>query len=213
MKHIEIFSTDDVSTLAINDFINELEQDEIQAESGGRLTLLSTLPPSWVTLIIEADWLIKVFGAYAAIYVAEIVKEAGKDTWKNRAEAITAASKGANKIGHFIQKYSGFKKRLSERTDCVVAVRLGIDYEYDKAGILLSLDNPNLATLQFAIFTHHIPKLLILIEERSLRNEAATGIRLNLLDDGSLCVMWLRKNGNSFDQCSETLPFNPSTTS
>ena len=209
MPVIEVCSTDDISNQLLDEFISSLNEEEKIAEIGSRISLCSTEPPSWIQIVIDSEWWIKVFGVYAAIYIGEIVKEAGKDTWKHRAKALGATIITGNKILNFIKKAVKLKSRLHHRTFCIIALRIDSSYSVNSPGILLNLTNPDLAALELALFTHHIPALLKLIEEKNLRNLAATGVYLNLQEEGNLFVSWLQWESGNLIQKNALPPLNP----
>lgn len=78
------YSTSDIPLENLQRFSAELRPDfDIQVDER-QMFCKGGVPPSWVVFFTNADWLIKLLGLCAGLNVAEIVKEAGKDTWKNR---------------------------------------------------------------------------------------------------------------------------------
>ena len=86
--------TSDISLTTLQAVSAELSGDFQLEVDESQIFLRSAEPPSWVTFIAEADWWVKAMAAYAALYIAEIVKEAGKDSWKNRAKVAFSSNRG-----------------------------------------------------------------------------------------------------------------------
>jgi len=160
------------------DFELEIDDQQIALKGG--------IPPSWVAFFGEASWFVQTLGVYAAIYVGEIVKEAGKETWKNRRVIVSAAG---NRIKQFSDAVVHLRRRL--RADTRIEIGLPAPDDYDGTRLeLVGTDAENLA-LQIALFVHHLPGLLKLIDEEHLtKGKVAAGIHLQILDDASLEVWW-----------------------
>jgi hypothetical protein len=67
-------ATSDVSQATLEEFGKDLSPDFEFEVSDGRIFLRSAEPPSWIQLFADAPWWIQGLGAYAALYVAELVK-------------------------------------------------------------------------------------------------------------------------------------------
>lgn len=175
----------------------ELEVDEHQ------VVLMSAGPPSWVTFLANADWLIKGLAASAALYVAEIIKEAAKETWRNRDKALAAgvaASKGITRLANSI---ANFRQSLSPRTKVLIGLPIPDDY-FGTTLELIGLDPIDLE-LQIALFVHHLPALTALIRSESLEHgRVLGGVHLKLLQDSTLEVSWMDRD--SFEQHRRVLP-------
>ena len=104
-------STSDISLTTLQAVSAELSGDFQLEVDESQIFLRSAEPPSWVTFIAEADWWVNAMAAYAALYIAEIVKEAGKDSWKNRAKVVSVAIAGVNLIKRFASSLGNLKKR------------------------------------------------------------------------------------------------------
>ena len=88
---MRIISTADVSLDSVRDLANDLGTEFRTKVDESQIFMRSTEPPSWVAVPADADLWVKLLGAYAALFVAELVKEAAKDTWRNRGKAVAAA--------------------------------------------------------------------------------------------------------------------------
>lgn len=207
MPPIEILATDDIPGSLLKEFIESLNEDEHLAEERSRLALFSGEPPSFVNLLIDAEWWIKAFGFYAAIFLGAIVKEAGKDAWRNKREIPATIGKYGNKFISLIEKIQDLREKLQKKTLCNIIIRLTTYPDYLGTQINLSFASTEEGTLCLAIFTKHVPVLLDFIRDNDIVSRAATGIHLRINEDYSISVKWLEYNGNEFLPVSETLPF------
>ncbi|HEX6284826.1 MAG TPA: hypothetical protein VFZ71_08125, partial [Pyrinomonadaceae bacterium] len=140
----------------------------------------------------------------AALYVAEIVKEAGKDTWKHRAKALSAAVAAANLIKRFGTALASLRRRLPSRTRIEIALPIPDDYFCTRVE-LIGTDADDLA-IQTALFVHHLPALVELMRDEQLdRRNVAGGISLTLLPDASLHVRW--QDSDTLREHTRTVPF------
>ena len=73
-------STADISLDYLRQLSSELGPEFGLDVDERQVVFKSAHPPSWIVFFADADWWIKALTAYAGLYVAEIVKEAGKQT-------------------------------------------------------------------------------------------------------------------------------------
>lgn len=154
------------------------------------IVLRSAEPPSWIQLFAEAPWWVQALSAYAAVYVAEIVKGAGKETWQNRAKIASTVAGTMNRIARFAFSLIKLKSAAKARTKLV----LGLPVPDDHFGVrfeLIGQDEDVLAT-EIALFVNYIPAIEQLIEAEGLSEGQVTGaIILVVTDDASLRVTWM----------------------
>ena len=145
--------------------------------------------PSWVTFLAEASWWAKLLGAYAALYVAEIVKEAAKDTWRNRAKALSAAKTAGNRLRDFADAVADMRRRVGVPT--TLGIGLPVPNEFFSTRLALEGTDSDELLAQLALFIHHLPALSRFISEHGLTDgRAATGVFLRLRDDSALLISW-----------------------
>ncbi len=201
---MNVQSTDDISIETLKAVCAELGTDFHLEVDESQIFLRSADPPSWVTFLAEADWWVKAMAAYAALYIAEIVKEAGKDTWKNRAKIWSAAITAANLIGRFGIALANLRKRLPSRTRIKIALPVPDDY-FCTSIELIGTDANDLA-IQVALFVHHLPALFELMRDQTLNSRTvAGGISLTLLPDASMHVRW--QDNDTLQEQTRTIPF------
>lgn len=188
MATLKVTSTRDVPLEVLHDLREQLGPD-FDLEVNGQVAFFSAEPPSWITFIAQGSWWIQALSAYAALYVAEIVKEAGKDTWKNRGKTLAALRGTSDGIKRFASGIANVLSRLRPNTRAIVGVPLP-DKVYSTQLYLSSQDEDELA-VEIAMFVHHLPALTKLIEAEGLTSgRASEGVGLTLLQDGSLEVRW-----------------------
>lgn len=187
---MRLISTADVPSEKLYELRKSLRPDIDIEIQDSKVFLLSAEPPSWIQFIANSDWWIKSFAAMSALYVAEIVKEAAKDTWKNRSKIIATTVGSANKIKIFAEKIIQFKSSIKKNTELVLV--LPTPHEHRGCSLLLDTKDPHDLSLQLALYIHHLPRVENLIRSNiSGPNNIATGVVLSLLPSGALQVSWL----------------------
>lgn len=200
---MRVLSTDDVPLECLSEFGDDLGPEfEFEIEEG-RVVLLSVQPPSWIHLIADSSWWVSLFSAAAALYVAEIVKEAAKESWKNRAKVAAVVAGAANKLKLFAEKIVRLKQKLPERTEIVLA--LPVPSDYFGVRLALSTQDADLLAVQIALFVTHMPALVEVIRDEKLDgSRVASGLFLELLENGDLKVVWF--NRESLERESLIIP-------
>jgi hypothetical protein len=163
---------------------------ELDAEvDESQIYLRSADPPSWVTLLANANWWTQLLSAYAALYVSELVKEAAKETWRNRAVAIGLAHGASDRLRKMAGAIAEFRRKVSAPT--TLGIGLPVPSEYFSTRLALVGESVEDLTAELALFVHHLPVLSQLISEFGLAEGGpATGVFLRLRDDGALVVSW-----------------------
>ena len=140
------------------------------------------------------------------LYLAEIVKEAGKDTWKNRAKIWSATVTAVHRVNQFATALGRLRSRLRSKT----RIEVGLPVPNGNDGTRLELEGSDVdeLALQLALFVHHLPTLLDLMrKEKFDRSSVASGIQLKLLSDASLQVSW--QDHGAFQKGTRVLSFTP----
>lgn len=187
---MKIVSTSDVSLDDLRTLAEEVRPDLTVGIDTSQIFLRSADPPSLVALLGEADWWVKAMAGFAALYVAELVKEAAKDSWRNRRKALVVAKAAGDQIRRLAVAIASLRHRLAERT--TIAVGLPVPNEFFATRLVLEGDDPDELALQLALFVHHLPALSDLITANALGEgrDASTGLLLRLREDGALLVSW-----------------------
>lgn len=195
MARLRTRSTRDVPIDLLQEFRKDLEPEfNIEVEQA-QVVLLADDPPTWNHLIADSSWWSSGLMAMAGLYVAELVKEAAKETWKNRTKAVAAIVGTTDKVKKFAEGIVRLKRRLPKRTSVVLALSVPNDYFGAKLSIVS--DNTGALATEIALFVSHIPALNELIHSEGLdAGRASTGIFLELLDNGDLKVFWFDRISN-----------------
>jgi hypothetical protein len=186
---MKVLATEDVAAQPLADFRAELVGDYGEPTEEGRFFFKSLDAPSWVRLVAELAWWQQALAAAAALYVAELVKEAAKETWKSRAKVIAATVNAARGLKHLAGAVCRLKSSLSSRTEVIVSIPE--PHEYFGAQLRLNLEDQSLAEVELALFVHYLPAVSALIAEHKTKGvRAATGYFLELQDSANLLVWW-----------------------
>jgi hypothetical protein len=186
---MKIVSTSDIPLEALREWATELNPEFEAAVDQGQVHLRSIEAPSWVTLLAEASWWTKLLAAYTALYVAEIVKEAAKDTWRNRAKALSAAKIAGNRLRDLADAFADLRRRVGAPT--TLGIGLPVPNEFFSTQLTLEGTDSDELLPQLALFIHHLPALSRFISEHGLTDgRVATGVFLRLRDDGDLLISW-----------------------
>lgn len=190
---MNIVSTGDIRLDLLRDFASDLGSELPAEVSESQIQMRAAEAPSWIALLADADVWVKVLGASAALFVAEIVKEVAKETWRNRAKAVAAGSAALGRISKLVSSIVRLEHRLSGFT--TVAIGLPIPNDYFSTKLPLDTGDPAILQGQIALFIHHLPAVVLLIKQNGLGDgQAGTGIFLELQDDGSMLVSWHDRN-------------------
>ncbi len=200
---LRITSTSNISLDYIRKFQSELSPTfDLEIEEG-QFFYKSLEHPSWVTFIAEADWWIKAFAAVAALYIAEVIKEAAKHTWKSISNRFTSKVTDNDPINFFSIKTAILMKQLPPKSSVILALPIP-DFYNSTSLVLLGTEIDDIS-IQIALFTHHLPELMKLIENEGVQQKRILGsIQLALQKDASLMVSWMDMD---FSRHQRIIPF------
>lgn len=187
---MNVLATGDVNSSVLAAFRDELSADLDVVLDEHRIMLRSAEPSSWIQFFADAPWWMQTLGAYAAIYVSEIVREAGKDTWKQKGRLVDAALSGADRLAKLAAALARVRAGLPDRTRLV----LGLPVPDDYLGIRFELQgcDEEVLAVEIALFVRHLPGLETLIEKERLKEGKVTGaVKLMPLENGSMSVSWM----------------------
>jgi hypothetical protein len=132
---IKVVATRDVPEEALRQFRDALSPDFDVDVDGGRVVMLSVEPPSWIHFIAQAEWWVQALAGISTLFVAEIVKEAAKDTWRARAKIISAIAGVGARVRKISDSFVALRRRISSRTEIVI----GLPIPDEHFGIHLTL--------------------------------------------------------------------------
>ncbi len=198
---MKVLSKCDISKEVLEELRADLS-DDFALDIDSQVALFSPEPPSWFTLIAEADLWTKAIAAYAALFVAEIVKEAGKDTWRNRSKLFRPLNADSLR-----RMSKGIVRALSRsRPNTTASVAIPIPSEVYTTSLRLTSRNEDDIAAEIAIFVYQLPALTELLNAEDIVSGNSLGwISLKVLDDGSLDVRWLQQE--PLEERRYVLPF------
>jgi hypothetical protein len=186
---MKIVSTSDVPLEGLRRFAAKLDPDLEPEVDQRQVFLRSVEPPSWVALLAEASWWQQVLGGAATLYVAELIKEAAKETWRNRAKTIAVAKDSVARLWELAEAIVSWRREQSALT--TLGIGLPVPNQFFSTKLVLEGSNASELVAELALFAHHMPALAGLIAEHGLaKDNAATGVSLRLRNDGALLVSW-----------------------
>jgi hypothetical protein len=154
-----------------------------------RVHLRSNDAPSWVQVLADSPWWQLAFGTAAAQYVAELIKEAARETWTARASAIGALVDATNHLRRFVAQVTKLQRELPAETR--VSLGLSDPEGFAEVSFALSLDETHRCELSVALVVHHMRELMGLIQSHHAKDiHPPTGYSAQLDPDGSLRVRW-----------------------
>lgn len=205
MTHARIISTSDISENVLSRLRSSLPDDLPCEIDEHRIFQKSAEPPSWISFLAGADWWVQGLAAYAALYVAELVKEAAKSTWKNKGAAFTAGVGIANRLWQFA---SSLHDAISNsRADSYLVVGLPIPDEHHPTALRLRSSSIDDIAVELALFVHHLPAHTQLLIGSEIAKDCLGGVFLEVLPDGSLKIEWMDKD--PMTKHRKDLPFSP----
>lgn len=197
--------TSDVSPAQLDDLYRSLRSYVNVEIDSGLVGYKSVDAPSWIRLAADLDWWQQVLSAYAALYVATLVKEAAKESWQKRSKAVSAMFRGTNSLRAIARAIKASADTYDSRT----AMVLFIPQPHSHFGTSLRLytDATDEIEVQLAIFAHHLSGIKDIIDRNATLNcNPATGYFLDIADDGGMTVEWFHPT--TLKKHCEILPLN-----
>lgn len=195
-------STRDVPLATLHAFGRELAPEIEVLVDESQITLLSTEPPSWVSLFATAQWWQQALAAAAALYFGEIAREAGKDTWRSRA-SIAGAARGA--LARMADGIATLHATLRPSTRVVLG--LSVPDEYFGTRLEIKGRTAHEIERELALFMHFLPQVEAIIESEQLTTNAQGPILLTIQADESLEIGWVDRGG--LEVHTRVLPARP----
>src|SRR6266567_9622734 len=121
------------------------------------IVLKSAEPPSWIQFFADAPWWVKVLGAYATLYVAELVKEAAKETWRERAKLARRTVAAGNTVVKLARSLVKLRGALPGRSKLILGLPVPDDY-FGVRFELVGKDEEILAA-EISLFVRYVPAI------------------------------------------------------
>ena len=106
--------------------------------------------------------------AYSGLYVAELVKEAAKTTWKERAKLVPAVLRTGNSLGKLTRALLRLRGTAAGRTKLVLGLPVPDDY-FGVRFELIGQDEEILAA-EISLFVRYLPALQELLDREAHRH-------------------------------------------
>lgn len=196
---MKALATSDIDPNVLESLRHELSPDLELVLDKRSIMLRSAEPPSLIQFFAEGQWWLKALGAYAALYVAEIVKEAGKETWKNRTKILRVSVAAGDKILKFARALTKMRESLPVRSKLVLG--LPVPDEYFGVRYELVAREADLMASEIALFVSYIPQIEKLVVSEGLRKGNVTGpLMLTTCDDLTLKVTWMDRKSLTIEE-------------
>lgn len=192
-------STGDIRLESLRQFRDELSTDlDIEVDEG-QIYLRSAEPPSWIQFLAEAPWWVQAFGAYSALYIAELVKEAAKTTWSERAAIARKTRAATQKLGSFTRRLARLRATIPEQSQLIIGLPVPDDH-FGTRFELLGRDEDVLAA-EVAVFASFVPALEDLFLSEQLDKDRVVGaINLLVTEELYLRVTWMDRETLSIQE-------------
>lgn len=197
--------TSDVSLAQLDDMYRDLRPYVNVEVDPGVVGYKSADAPSWIRLAADLNWWQQVLSAYAALYVATLVKEAAKESWQKRSKAVSAIFRGTNSLRAIARAIKVSADTYGSRTAMVLFIPQ--PHSYFGTSLRLYTDASDELEVQLAIFAHQLPSIRDIVDRNAALNcNPATGYFLDIADDGGMTVEWFHPT--TLKKHCETLPLS-----
>jgi len=186
---IQVNSTADVPLETLRELAATLAPGLVVRVEDRQFFFKSMQAPSWVSFVADADFWIKAFGAYAAIYAAELVKQAATATWRVLANRVAGAERG-DPLVRFADEIQKLQAAVSADTRIELALPIPDDDHWTTRLEIRTREAADIAA-EVSLFVRHLPAIRKVIADFDLAKKARSGIKLELLDDGDMAVTWM----------------------
>ena len=183
LAHIQVVYAN-VADSALDEFVADLKNSVGVDPETTEIKLRSLDPPSWITFLAAAPWWQQALGAAAASLVVGALNKAGQDVY----QSISNLVKKSDPLIEFASCLCRFCQR-NRRIRLVIGIRSHEQFN----GTTLPIECDSQIESKVALFVHHVPQLIELIENERILDKVFGGIYLQLFDNGALCVKWLEE--------------------
>jgi hypothetical protein len=192
-------STADIDLRELAAFRDDLSTDfEVEVDES-QVFLRSAEPPSWIQFLADSPWWVQAFGGYSALYLAELVKEAAKTTWAERAAVARKTKVATQALGRFARRLAKLRALLPERSQLVIGLPVP-DHHFGVRFELLGREEDVLAA-EIAIFASFVPRLEELIRSEQLDKGRVVGtVNLMVTEELQLKVAWMDRESLSIQE-------------
>ena len=195
--------TSDISQAQIDDLYRDF-RPFVHVEIDPRVAeYKSTDAPSWIKLAAELSWWQQALSAYAALYIAELVKEAAKESWRSRSKFIASIFSGTHSLRAIARAIKASADTYEPRTEIVLFIPEPDSYFGTR--LRLFSDSSEELEVQLALFVHYLPRIRAIFDQNcAVKSNPATGYFLRITDESNMVVEWFHPS--TLKKQSVTLP-------
>ena len=187
-----------VNAAAIDGLVADLRDSVGVDPKTNSIFLRSLDPPSWVAFLAEASWWQAALGGTASLALANLIGEATRDLYRAIASRLKKPSP-LDELASCLRRFS----RDNPKTGLVIGIRTHDQFN----GTTLPIKCDAEIESRIAVFVHHVPHLIELMEKEGVLDKVIGGVYLRLYDNGALGVRWLEEGEEEYKplERSETL--------
>jgi hypothetical protein len=166
-----------------------------------RMFYKSATSPSWVALLQPLPTWAALLGPCAAVLLTEVLKEAGKDLYRNKAAIGRALTKPVVAPLRIVAEAIARFRRSGGRT----RIEVGAPVPDDHFGTRLRVEGQDVDSiaLELALFVRQCGAIEALLAARDSRAGSIGDVSLTLAPDGAVQVQWMNRGAEIH---RETLP-------
>lgn len=199
---MRITATEDVRTVDIEMLVGDLRGVIAVDVDENRMAFRSAEPPSWIALIQHIPTWAAIIGPSAAVFLNELLKEAGKDAYKNKTKVARVLAKPLVKPLQVLAAAIVKFQEAGRRTN--VDVGAPVPDEYFGTRLRLTGDDQESIALELALFVRHCGGIQTVLDGIHNRDSRVIGqVTLTLFPDGSMHIQWMESDAGIR---TETLP-------
>lgn len=208
---LRIESSSQVQLGRLRELAAELPGDWNLEVDDAQFFMKSGAASPWITILGSAPTWVQILGTGAGLVIGGGLAAMGKHAYENIDKLPKAVANAAEQSTWAITKFAIFisqaaKKAASE--SAVVSLAVPIGDSGIKANLVIDAFALHEIELLVALFVHHIPGMLKVVEERGIKGDGRTGdVTLMIDSEYSLLMSWFDRK--AVEQHQVFLPIAP----
>lgn len=148
----------------------------------------------WISFVASSEWWRAAFATYAAVYVAEIVKEAAKGTWRSRARVAGLATRLGSNLIRLARLLVGAVGQAPANTKLRLRATQGDDYIF-----VLESDarSENELTAEILLLTYFLPQVSQWITS-TFEGQRPSAFAIRLTPEAGIAIRWFDASTDRF---------------
>jgi hypothetical protein len=177
---------DDRLAMLASDLRELVPVDVDEARTGYK----SVEPPSWIALLERIPTWAAILGPSAAVFLNELLKEAAKDTYRNKAAIGRALAKPV--VAPLRAAASAITRFRKSRERTQIQVGVPAPDEYFGTRLRLEGQDEDSIAVELALFIKHAGGIQAVLDDVQRDGKHVIGqITLTLLPDGTMQAQWM----------------------